>query len=72
MHFFLEPAMRSFLLLLLAGLFPLSAYAYLDPGTGSLIIQSLIAAMVPVVAFWRSIKEFFARLFKKGKDERPS
>lgn len=48
-----------------------SAYAYLDPGTGSIIIQSAIAAVVAglytVKTYWFSIRSFFASLFgKKG------
>ena len=40
------------------------AYAYLDPGTGSLILQGLIAAvagaMVYAGMYWRRIKSFFS------------
>jgi len=51
--------------------------AYLDPGTGSLIIQVLIGALVGglVVAkiFWARTKIFFTNLFssgsKHGKDK---
>jgi hypothetical protein len=61
--------MRFFILFFLA-MTPLSAHAYLDPGTGSLIIQGIIAALVPVVAFWRSIKMFLIRLFKREKSDK--
>ena len=40
------------------------AYAYLDPGTGSLMLQGLIAAvagaMVYAGMYWRRIKAFFS------------
>jgi hypothetical protein len=52
------------------------AYAYIDPGTGSFIIQVLIAmfaaAAVALNIFWRNIKLFFAKLRGKptqGKHE---
>ena len=45
--------------------FPKNAYAYLDPGTGGLIIQALIASLVGVGVFFKNIKDKFLRLFKK-------
>jgi hypothetical protein len=39
------------------------AYAYLDPGTGSIRLQGLIAAVAGVIAtggiYWNKIKNFF-------------
>ena len=47
------------------------AFAYLDPGTGSMIVQALIAAFaavsVSVGIFWKRLKSFFG----KGKEEDP-
>ena len=41
------------------------AYAYLDPGTGSILLQGLIAAVAAVGVyagiFWRRIRAFFSR-----------
>ena len=41
------------------------AHAYLDPGTGSIIIQGLIgvvaAASVTIGLYWQKIKLFFTR-----------
>lgn len=52
-------------------LFAPPAYAYLDPGTGSMIVQALIAAFaavsVSVGIFWKRLKAFFER----GKEEDP-
>lgn len=43
--------------------------AYLDPGTGSLIFQLLIASLVAggfaIKIFWHQTKAFLARLFTK-------
>ena len=44
------------------------AYAYLDPATGSIIVQSLIAAVAGWAAYSRSFasraREFFGRLVR--------
>ena len=57
-------------------LFSRTAYAYLDPGTGSYILQLFIAALLgglfAVKIFWRKIKFFLIKLFSKrknGKDD---
>ena len=60
--------------LLLSHLFyyGLTLPAYIDPGTGSLIIQVLIGALVGgLVAakiFWTRIKGFFKGLFSRGSN----
>ncbi len=57
--------------LLIFFLFALDANAYLDPGTGSIIIQALIAGFVGAVfiikIYYRKIKIFFANIFSKNK-----
>jgi len=44
--------------------------AYLDPGTGSIILQVLIAGLCgglfAIKLFWRQIKSFFKNLFSKS------
>lgn len=53
--------------LLNTGLFipPLRAHAYLDPGSGSFLLQLLIAGLVGaafiIKGFWGKIKAFFRR-----------
>ena len=51
----------------------LPAYAYLDPGTGSALIQGLIAAVaaigVTVKLYWHRIVDFFG--MRKQKDTQP-
>ncbi|OGH05848.1 MAG: hypothetical protein A2W22_00970 [Candidatus Levybacteria bacterium RBG_16_35_11] len=53
-------------------LFPKMAYAYIDLGTGSYILQILIAtllgAIVTLRTFWTKIKTFFINLFLKNKN----
>ncbi len=52
-----------------------SKLAYLDPGSGSYLIQLLIAALLGgafvIKAFWRQITTFVVRIFK-GKKEEPT
>lgn len=48
-----------------------NAQAYLDPGTGSIILQGLIAAVAAVVTYaglyWQKVKAFFSHLRGKRK-----
>ena len=47
------------------------AYAYIDPGTGSIILQALIGALAAAGAaisiYWSKVKSFF---LKKKKNEK--
>jgi membrane protein implicated in regulation of membrane protease activity len=55
--------------IILAALFLLvpvvSAFAYIDPGTGSMIVQVVIAALVGSAAF---IGAFWKKLFRKRRN----
>lgn len=48
-----------------------SAYAYLDPGTGSLILQMIIAGILSTLfaikMYWYRLKSFFKDLFDRKK-----
>ena len=48
------------------------AYAYIDPGTGSMIVQAIAAAVLTAGAmagvFWRAIKNFFVNMGKRRTD----
>ena len=51
-----------------------NAYAYLDPGTGSMILQAIIASIAAIGAagtfYWRKIKTQIKNIFtKKNKTE---
>ena len=67
-------ALLAALLLLL----PCKASAYIDPGTGSYMLQLVLAALLgglfAVKMFWRNIKSFFVNLLsgrqKQPKDDR--
>ena len=65
---------RLFALALLLVLLSTPAYAYLDPGTGSMIVQGLVAALAVVsaaiAAFWTRIRQLFSGHRKPGNPER--
>ncbi len=73
---------RVRLLVKLVGLFslfclmaPQWAHAYLDPGTGSYVLQLVIGAFVGILfsvkVFWKNIRSYFANSFSGAqKDER--
>lgn len=59
---------------LLLSLFPLEAQAaYLDPGSGSFLIQIIVASLVGISffakMFWKNIKLFFFHIFVKKPDQ---
>ena len=49
-----------------------NAYAYLDPGTGSFILQAIIGFLAALSAgflyYWTKVKNFFSKLFKKNNN----
>lgn len=61
------------ILLLTVGSNSSLAYAYLDPGSGSMILQLLIgglgAAAIVLKMRWYKIKSFFSDRYKKSKHE---
>ena len=61
----------SYLVLLF---FSSPAYAYIDPGLGSLIFQSLVAGFAVVFGFaslyWQKIKHFFSMFRKNLKQKK--
>jgi len=55
----------KFIFFVMAALTATPALAYLDPGTGSMILQVVLggmaAASVALKLYWQSIKSFFRR-----------
>ena len=53
--------------------FPLETEAYLDPGTGSQLLQLLLAslfgALFTIKMYWKKLKEFFKNLLATDKKE---
>lgn len=46
-----------------------NAFAYLDPGTGSIILQAILGAIAAVASYcafyWNKVKNLFKKIFKK-------
>jgi len=59
------------ILILFSSFFPQKAYAYLDPGSGSYLLQLLAAFVIgglfALKVFWSKIKIFFISLFSRNK-----
>ena len=51
-----------------------NSYAYLDPGTGSIILQAILGAIAAGLTFftnfWQKVKNFFKKLFKKQDNKK--
>ena len=47
------------------------AFAYLDPGTGSIILQAILgfvaAGIASISFYWTKFKNFLDKIFKKNK-----
>ena len=66
--------MIPFITYLIPAFIPLrTAISYLDPGSGSFILQILIATLVGglfvIKMYWKRITEFFRNLFSKGRSD---
>lgn len=52
--------------------FPQRAFAYIDPATGSIVFQvvagAFLGGLFAVKKFWRRIKAYFQRLFRRGNN----
>ena len=63
----------SLLLAALLAIAPQPAHAYIDPGVGSLLFQSVVASVVAVGAAWAGFKlkvvDFFSRRKQKTDDD---
>ena len=64
---------KFFSLLTIFILLPVNAYAYFDPGTGSYIIQIILAFLASCYFFITNpikfIKNYFKKIKKKSKDD---
>ncbi len=64
---------RGLFIVLIISIIPQNAFAYIDPGTGSYIIQIIIAALVgglfAIKMFWIKIKTFITSMFKKKTED---
>ena len=55
-------------------IFPNHTYAYLDPGTGSIILQAIIgflaASVTAISIYWSKFKSLISRIFNKKEREK--
>jgi|TARA_B100001971_G_C18195266_1_gene541072 hypothetical protein len=51
-----------------------NAYAYIDPGSGSIILQAILGAIAAIGAtisiYWLKIKKFFSKIKKNLTDDK--
>jgi hypothetical protein len=59
----------SILTVLLLILTTLPAYAYIEPGSGSMLLQAIMAAGLGIAMFFKQIKLFLVGLFTKKKTD---
>ena len=52
---------------------PSFAYAYLDPGTGSIILQAIIgviaASLTAISIYWEKFKSIISKIFMRDKKQ---
>ena len=62
------------LIFLISFILTLNAYAYIDPGSGSIILQALLGALAAIGAsisiYWSKFKNLFKRKKKIEKDKK--
>ena len=55
-------------------IFPNHPYAYLDPGTGSIILQAIIgflaASVTAISIYWSKFKSLISKIFNKREREK--
>jgi hypothetical protein len=65
---------NSIFVIIFSLLFSTNSYAYIDPGSGSIILQAIIAAFAgagtAITIYWKKVKLFFSKIFKKKDNER--
>ena len=65
--------LKKLLIILILFLPSVKAYAYIDPGTGSFILQAIIGAIAAIGAYvtlyWRKFKNFIDKIFKTKKKD---
>jgi uncharacterized membrane protein YjjB (DUF3815 family) len=68
-------ALRLVTIAAIASLLPSDASAYIDPSTGSLLVQSLLGAIAAGLVFgrtlWHRVKSLFRRRRRKGEEDPP-
>jgi len=66
---------KFFITITIIFLYPSTSYAYLDPGTGSILLQAILgtiaAGFMTISIWWQKFKSFISKIFhfikKKNK-----
>jgi O-antigen/teichoic acid export membrane protein len=62
--------LRVFAAALMCALYSRQIYAYIDPGTGSFVLQAIVAAVVgslfTVKLYWGRIRDYIVRRFSRS------
>ena len=65
---------KSIFVIIFSLLFSTNSYAYIDPGSGSIILKAILAefegAGTEITIYWKKVKLFFSKIFKKKDNER--
>ena len=61
-----------FLLVLINTILPLKAYAYIDPGTGSMVLQIIVASVIGLGITFKAWFYKFKNLIFKGQNKNGS
>jgi hypothetical protein len=56
------------LIILIYFFFITNAYAYLDPGTGSILVSAIVAGLVTIKTYWKMIVQKVKKFFSNDKD----
>ena len=60
---------KLYLIISIYFFFTSSAHAYLDPGTGSIILSAIVAGLFTIKSYWELILEKIKKLFLKSKNK---
>ena len=58
---------KNIILIIILITIPTKSYAYLDPGSGSILLSALVAFFGTIVFYWRKFKILIKNFFKKQK-----
>tara|TARA_B100001057_G_scaffold470969_1_gene532833 strand:+ start:1337 stop:1540 length:204 start_codon:yes stop_codon:yes gene_type:complete len=65
--------LKQLILIIIITLYSFNAYAYIDPGTGSVLLQALLGALAAIGAYitlyWRKFKNFLNKIFRLKKKD---
>jgi hypothetical protein len=61
---------RTFLVLNI--LVTLPAYGYVDPGSGSMLLQAILAGIVGIAVYFKNLRLWFTQIFSKKDKENNS